>query len=106
MAIPFAIKNHLRAEWAMDLMLYNPEYANLLPAGFEGREEDGLSLPFQLTLFVDAFIKRGEGRGWFSPPRASELQDQLNVLLHAYGCMETIMLTPIPVAHLWVASFD
>jgi putative membrane protein len=53
-----------------------------------------------LTFFVDGFIKRGEGRGWFSAPSASQMQAQLNTLLEAYGRMETIKLTPIPVAHL------
>ncbi|CAI7634458.1 unnamed protein product [Penicillium manginii] len=114
-AIPFATKNHLRAEWGAawagggflgnDLnehgdAAYNPEYAGLLPAGLEGHEDEGLGLPYQLTFFVDGFIKRGEGRGWFSAPSASQMQAQLNTLLEAYGRMETIKLTPIPVAHL------
>lgn len=80
--------------------VYNPEYAGLLPAGLEGHEDEGLGLPYQLTFFVDGFIKRGEGRGWFSAPSASQMQAQLNTLLEAYGRMETIKLTPMPVAHL------
>lgn len=108
MAIPFAVKNHLREEWGVgdgvEAGGLDPEYASLLPPGLIGREEEGLSLPYELTFLVDAFVRRGEERGWFSAPRASQLQDQLNSLLHAYGCMETIMLTPIPVAHLCVPS--
>ena len=115
MAIPYAVKNHLRAEWGAawvfggsvdeDLnlhgnTLYNPEYANLLPAGMVGHEDEGLGLPFQLTFFIDGFIKRGEERGWFPAPGASQMQAQLNTLTDAYGRMETIKLTPIPVAHL------
>ncbi|OQD71314.1 hypothetical protein PENPOL_c001G05706 [Penicillium polonicum] len=115
MAIPYAVKNHLRAEWGAawvfgnaadeDLnmhpsTLYNPEYANLLPAGLEGHEDEGLGLPFQLTFFIDGFIKRGEQRGWYPAPGASQMQAQLNTLTDAYGRMETIKLTPIPVAHL------
>ncbi|KAJ5697425.1 Bestrophin/UPF0187 [Penicillium malachiteum] len=115
MAIPYAVKNHLRAEWgaawALSGMLghdvdergsaaYNPDYAGLLPAGLQGHEDEGLGLPFQLTFFVDGFIKRGEMRGWFPAPGASQLQAQLNTLLDAYGRMETIKLTPMPVAHL------
>lgn len=116
-AIPYAIKNHLRAEWGaaweLDGMVgtdwglgergsaaYNPEYAGLLPAGLEGHEDEGLGLPYQLTFFVDSFIKRGEDRGWFNAPGASQMQAQLNALLDAYGRMETIKLTPMPVAHL------
>lgn len=115
MAIPYAVKNHLRAEWGaawaleevfgndMDehgAAVYNPDYAGLLPAGLEGHEDEGLGLPFQLTFFVDGFIKRGEERGWFPAPGASQMQAQLNTLLDAYGRMETIKLTPMPVAHL------
>ncbi|EAW13210.1 bestrophin family protein [Aspergillus clavatus NRRL 1] len=111
MAIPFAVKNHLRAEWGAAWALgsdvnengtagYDPDYASLLPAGLEGHEDDGLGLPFQLTFFVDGFIKRGVERGWFNAPGASQMQGQLNTLTDAYGKMETIKLTPIPVAHL------
>lgn len=115
MAIPYATKNHLRAEWGAAWALggiigndlnedgiaaYNPEYAGLLPAGLEGHECEGLGLPYQLTFFVDGFIKRGEERGWFNAPGASGMQSQLNILLDAYGKMETIKLTPMPVAHL------
>ncbi|KAL4920571.1 Bestrophin, RFP-TM, chloride channel-domain-containing protein [Aspergillus aurantiobrunneus] len=112
-AIPFAVKNHLRAEWgaAFGTLLgsdlsetgtatYNPVYAGLLPAELEGYEDEGLGLPFQLTFFVDGFIKRGVERGWFHAPGASQMQAQLNTLMDAYGKMETIRLTPIPVAHL------
>ncbi|KAJ5587525.1 uncharacterized protein N7459_003290 [Penicillium hispanicum] len=115
MAIPFAIKNHLRAEWGAawafggvlgndvderGTAAFNPDYAGLLPAGLEGHEDEGLGLPYQLTFFVDGFIKRGEQRGWFPAPGASQMQGQLNTLMDAYGRMETIKLTPMPVAHL------
>ncbi|KAL4802164.1 Bestrophin, RFP-TM, chloride channel-domain-containing protein [Aspergillus unguis] len=122
MAIPFAVKNHLRAEWgaAFDdesgfggvpgllgsdvrengTAVYNPVYAGLLPPNLQGFESDGLGLPYQLTFFVDSFIKRGVERNWFHAPGASQLQVQLNTLLDAFGKMETIRLTPIPVAHL------
>ncbi|KAJ5558804.1 Bestrophin/UPF0187 [Penicillium sp. DV-2018c] len=100
MAIPYTVKNHLRAEWGAawafenvveeerereredrnvhETTLYNLEYVNLLPAGLE----------------------EGEERGWFPAPGASQMQGQLNTLTDAYGRMETIKLTPIPVAHL------
>ncbi|KAJ5620317.1 Bestrophin/UPF0187 [Penicillium lagena] len=94
MAIPYAVKNHLRAEWGAAWVLggtfgtdmdergttaYNPDYAGLLPVGLEGHEDEGLGLP---------------------APGASQMQAQLNALVDAYGRMETIKLTPIPVAHL------
>lgn len=118
MAIPYAVKNHLRAEWGAAWEMpsaaaalgndvdvngttaYNSVFASLLPSGLEGHEDKGLGLPFQLTFFVDGFIKRGVDRGWFHAPGASQMQTQLNTLLDAYGKMETIKLTPIPVAYL------
>ena len=39
-------------------------------------------------------------RGWFHSPQASQMTVQLNQLVAAYGSMETIHLTPIPVAYL------
>ena len=129
MAIPFAVKNHLRAEWgaawalesppapstaianhmrpengSAGVPIFNPEYASLLPVGLQGHEHEGLGLPFQLTFFVESFISRGFDRGWFHAPGASQLQTQLNILTDAYGKMETIKLTPIPVAHLYVSA--
>lgn len=114
MAIPYAVKNHLRAEWGAawatpslgddvdksGTTVYNPVYAGLLPEGLQGHEDEGLGLPYQLTFFVDGFIKRGVDRGWFHAPGASQMQAQLNTLLDAYGKMETIRLTPIPIAYL------
>ncbi|KAB8217966.1 Bestrophin, RFP-TM, chloride channel-domain-containing protein [Aspergillus novoparasiticus] len=112
MAIPYAVKNHLRAEYGAafysfgddvgedGVAAYNPDYANLLPKGLEGHEDEGLTLPFQLSFFIDGFIKRGVERGWYHAPGASQMQAQLNSLLDAVGKMEMIRLTPIPVAHL------
>ncbi|CRG84433.1 E3 ubiquitin-protein ligase DMA1 [Talaromyces islandicus] len=114
MAIPYAVKNHLRAEWGaawagriigQDIdedgeAVFNPVYASLLPVGLEGHEQDGLGLPFQLTFFVDGFIKRGLLRNWFSAPGASQMQAQLGTLTQAIGSCEVIKMTPIPVAHL------
>lgn len=79
---------------------YTPDYENLLPQGMHSFEDQGLGLPYQLTYFVDAFVKRGVVRGWYHAPGASQLQVQLNNLVDAYGKMETIRMTPIPVAHL------
>ena len=114
-AIPYTVKNHLRAEWGAawetnhnDVSYnpdvanpkYNPEYADLLPPAMEGHEDEGLGMPLQLTFFVDGFIKRAFDRGWYHAPQASQLQVQLNTLTDAYGKMEMIRTTPIPVAHL------
>ncbi|KAL1956051.1 hypothetical protein VTO42DRAFT_7866 [Malbranchea cinnamomea] len=113
-AFPYAVKHYLRAEWgastatscsviaenADEVGSLDPEYSSLLPAGFEPREAEGLSIPLQLSFFVDSFIKRGVERGWYDAPGASQMGNQVNVLIDAYGRMETIKLTPIPVAHL------
>ena len=115
-AIPYAIKNHLRAEWGAAWVLgvacddvedhggpiYNTFYDSLLPARLKGYERDGLGFPYQLTFFVDSFIRRGVDRGWFNAPGASGMQAQLSALTDAFGKMETIWLTPIPIAHQYV----
>lgn len=115
-AFPYAVKNHVRAEWgaawapitdhstngyagAMTPRL-NPDYAGLLPPGLKGHEDEGLGLPLQLTVFIESFIKRGHDRGWFHSPQASQLTVQVNTMIDAYGKMETIRITPIPIAYL------
>lgn len=117
LAMIYAAKNHLRAEWGSTLPLLlpqteiervrresqsmsKPEYSELLPAGTRGHEEQGLGLLLQLSIQVEAYIKRGVERGWFQHPQASQLTVQLNNLVSAYGSMETIHLTPLPVALL------
>ena len=80
-----------------------PEYSELLPKGLQGSEDQGLGLPLQLTFFVEQYIQRCFDKGYFHAPQASQMQVQLNALVHAYGKCETIRLTPIPVAHLYTA---
>lgn len=59
----------------------------------------------QLTFFVEQYIKKGFDNGWFHGPQASQMQVQLNGLVDAYGRMETIRLTPIPIAHLYASLY-
>ncbi|KAK3215718.1 hypothetical protein GRF29_8g878023 [Pseudopithomyces chartarum] len=75
-------------------------YRSLLPDGLRGYEDEGLSLPLQLSVLVESYIRRGFDRGWFHAPLASQMTVQINSLVDAYGRMETIRSTPIPVAHL------
>jgi ion channel-forming bestrophin family protein len=107
----FAIKNHLRAEWGSSFEANssqngqgnasnNTEFMGLLPLGFSGHEDDGLGLTLELACIVELYIKKGHDRGWFHAPQSSQMQVQLNTLVDAYGKMETIRLTPLPVAHL------
>lgn len=122
LALIYAAKNHLRAEWGSTLSSVpfllpesqpefirrrrestattKPEYDELLPRGTRGFEDQGLGLLLQLTLQVESYIKRGHDRGWFHAPQASQLTVQVNTLVSAYGSMETIHLTPLPVAYL------
>ncbi len=112
LAILYSIKNHLRAEWGaplrpLDMAMASESdpaptsgFSDLVPDGMRTFEEYGLGLPLQLTFFVETYIKRGYGKGWFHAPQSSQLQAQLNALVDAYGRMETIKLTPLPVAHL------
>lgn len=117
LALIYAAKNHLRAEWGSTLPLLLPrteverrrreshsmskaEYTELLPAGTRSFEEQGLGLLLQLSISVEGYIKRGHDRGWFNAPQSSQMNVQLNTLVSAYGSMETIHLTPLPVALL------
>ncbi|ORY19575.1 Bestrophin/UPF0187 [Clohesyomyces aquaticus] len=117
-AIMYAVKHNLRAEFnlppaSISLQSSGPgrseeapietskaEYMGLLPDGLMGYEDQGLSLPLQLTVLVESYIRRGFDRGWFHAPQASGLSAQISSLVDAYGRMETIRSTPIPVAHL------
>ena len=117
LALIYATKNHLRAEWSSNMPLLltqgeverrrreshsmsKPEYSELLPPGTRDFQEQGLGLLLQLSVQVESYIKRGHDRGWFHAPQASQLTVQLNNLVSAYGSMETIHLTPLPVALL------
>ncbi|QIW94590.1 hypothetical protein AMS68_000108 [Peltaster fructicola] len=122
LALIYAAKNHLRAEWGQTLKLLpsllsdsmesdirhrrestsmaKPEYSELLPPGTQGFEDQGLGLLLQLSVEIEAYIKRGHDRGWFHAPQASQLQVQLNTIVMAYGNLETIHLTPLPIASL------
>lgn len=111
-AILYATKNHLRAEWGAEIIpgaaigvnsgraTHTPEYSELLPQGLTGLDDRGVGLPVQLTFFVEQYIKKSFDKGMFHGPQASQMQVQLNTLTDAYGRMETIRLTSIPVAHL------
>ncbi|KAF2197130.1 hypothetical protein GQ43DRAFT_425186 [Delitschia confertaspora ATCC 74209] len=109
-AILYAIKHNLRAEYNIPPTSFSPdengihtfrsEYDALLPPDLVGFEDQGLGLPLQLSVIVEGYIRRGFNRGWFHGPQASQLTVQLNTLVDAYGKMETIRSTPIPVAHL------
>ena len=111
-AILYATKNHLRADWGAEIIQGHavstdvgnatrvPEYSELLPQGLAGLDDRGVGLPLQLTFFVEQYIKRFFDKGMFHGPQASQMQVQLNTLTDAYGRMETIRLTSIPIAHL------
>lgn len=116
LAYMYAVKTHLRAEWGVTVSsLMNghgndlaqlagssdkPDFGSLLPNGMRNFTDQGLGLPLQLSIATEAYIKRGHDRGWFHAPQASQLTVQLNTAVQAYGSMETIRLTPIPVAYL------
>lgn len=112
-AILYSTKNHLRAEWGAKVIpgrsinpdkgssIFLNEYGDLLPKNFKGLDDRGLGLSLQLAFFVERYIKQSHDKGWFHAPQASQMQVQLNNLVDAYGRMETIRLSPIPVAHLY-----
>jgi ion channel-forming bestrophin family protein len=76
------------------------ELSDLIPSGLVGYEDRGLGVPLQFTALIEGYIKRGFERGWWNAPTSSQHTAQLNTLVDAYGKMETIRLTPVPVALL------
>lgn len=72
----------------------------MMPPGIVGLENRGLGVTLQLALLIEGYINRGFARGWWHGPMSSQLTVQLNTLTAAYGSMETIRLTPVPVSHL------
>jgi putative membrane protein len=110
-AMLYTIKNHMRADWGVQLSpgtyltpdgqaFNHAEYSDLLPPLLHACEDQGLALTLELTVFVEALIAHGAGLGWFHNGAASAMCTSLDRLVDAYGSMEMIRLTPIPVAHL------
>ena len=129
LAMLAATKDALRAEWAVDhnhpslslvtstvslaatsfatphfstpsLVALKPDYDGLISPMFGSLEHRGLSLPIHLSMLVEKHIRRGFSLNHFHGPQASQLTVQLNTLIDAYGNMETVKTTPIPVALL------
>lgn len=100
-AMLHGVKNYLRGNWGLAIA-YEPEYDGLVPKGLKGHEREGVGLPFELAFFIERYIKRGVERGAFNAPQSSMLSSQLNSIMDAFGNMETIKLTPIPVCHQYV----
>ncbi|OQO14831.1 hypothetical protein B0A48_00213 [Cryoendolithus antarcticus] len=122
LAMMYAVKNHLRAEWGAtmsNLLFLLPqsttelsrhrreststqklEYSELLSAGTTSFEDRGLGLLLQLSVQIEGYIKRGTDREWWHAPVAAQMTGQLNTLVSAYGSLETIHLTGVPVAYL------
>ncbi|CAZ83819.1 unnamed protein product [Tuber melanosporum] len=94
-AMLYAVKNHLRGNWEASAL--QPEFASLMPEGFRGHEAEGVGLPMELAFVVERYIKRGVKKGAFNAPQSANLNASLNAVIMAYGNMETIKLTPIPV---------
>lgn len=80
------------------------DYISLLPDGLMGYEDRGLGLPLQLSVLLESYITRAYNRGWVNAPLSSQMTVQVNTLVDAYGKMETIRTTPLPIAHLIHAS--
>jgi putative membrane protein len=82
------------------LITIQPEHNEALPQTLSYLEDQGLSMPLQLAVKVEAYIRRGVNRGWWAPPQAAYLDGQLAGIISNYTTMETIRFTPLPVAHL------
>ncbi|KAB8299953.1 hypothetical protein EYC80_000195 [Monilinia laxa] len=110
-AMLYTVKNHLRADWGVELSAgtflseegqidWPEEYKELLPQGFKGHEHMGLGLTLQLATYVEKFINIGCNKAWFNNSASSQMLSELNQFVAAYGNMEVIRLAPTPVAHL------
>lgn len=93
LAMIYAAKNHLRAEWGTSAIpfllakspgeidrrrrestsIYKAEYEDLLPSKIRGFEDQGLGLLLQLSVKIESYIKRGHDRGWYHSPQASQM---------------------------------
>jgi putative membrane protein len=82
------------------VLTLHAEYSYLLPPTILSLEDQGLALPIQLLIPIECYIRRGLLRQWWAAPQAAQLTATLTSLTTHYGAMETIKLTPIPVAHL------
>ena len=113
LAILFATRNHLRADWGAFSDLspqghqkafteLSADFEDLRPPGLIGYSHKGLGVTLEFCALVEQYIQRGITRGWWFPPQASQLTAQVNNIVDAYGKMETIRLTPVPIAHLYV----
>ncbi|ATZ48328.1 hypothetical protein BCIN_03g05540 [Botrytis cinerea B05.10] len=110
-AMLYTVKNHLRADWGVELSsgtimteegdFYWPvEYKDLLPQGFKGHEHMGLGLTLQLSTYIEKFVNTGCSLNWFNNSSSAQMLAKLNEFVSAYGNMEVIRLAPTPVAHL------
>ena len=111
LAILFATRNHLRADWGafsdmspqghrIAFTELSADFEDLRPPGLIGYSHKGLGVTLQFCALVESYIQRGMKRGWWHAPQAGQLTQQVNHIVDAYGKMETIRLTPVPVAHL------
>jgi len=99
----YALKDNLRDDWGALVTSQDEaapvEYTSLLPTGLTGHEHLGAGLPVELAFAVERYIRNGYRRGNFQPPQSAMLTAQLNAILDAFGHMETIKYTPIPVCY-------
>ena len=77
-----------------------PSYTPILTPHFTHLLHRGLSLPLSLTLTLERHINYMQRNLGLAPPVASSLSNQVCALTAAFSAMETIRLTPLPVAHL------
>ena len=79
---------------------FPPSYTSMLTPHFTNLLHRGLSLPLSLTLTLEQHINYMQKNLGLAPPLASSLSGQVYALTSAFSGMETIRLTPLPVAHL------
>jgi ion channel-forming bestrophin family protein len=77
-----------------------PSYTPIVTQHFTNLLHRGLSLPLSITITLERHINYMQQNLGLAAPLAGGLSNQLGTLTNSFSAMETIRLTPLPVAHL------
>jgi len=112
-AFSYAMLHHLRCEWGV-----REDFAALLPPGFRSSErtmngeedgcmscskkphwirEGGMTLPMELIYMLEAYLQEQRARGVLNGAQHGMFANCLNQITDAFGGMERIKSTPVPV---------
>ncbi|KAI9291994.1 UPF0187-domain-containing protein [Neoconidiobolus thromboides FSU 785] len=111
-AYPISVKHYLREEHGSDYsdmrerLKYIPEYSipsALNSSGNQARRsinlDKGTNLPLDIKMYLSSFIKHQQDLGNLSVPVATQLLNNLTILVDCLNGFERILRTPIPLAY-------